>query len=318
LLLPDLYLAAGDLLHLLAPSGEVLHSGDGEAWAPGVLEVHRDDQLRCELLADRVGDAGVYGEVAADRDQQDIHIADGVLGVEGGDGGDWGGSQVGEGGGGGGGGYGRIKVFYESCNDSSGHSNAGGAGGSGGGYPCDGQDALTGLDSGKSKWKYQILSPVLPYHDSGTLTSGAHDMGYEVDFGKLRWCAAAPAGTEVKFQIATNNDNATWDFVGPDGTASTYYTASGSDIWSGHDGDRYIKYKAFLATSAAGKTPTLSKVSITGGSAAAVGGIAELPEFDESAGSSAGSYIALAGLAAAGAAALGGGAWYARRQRRAT
>jgi hypothetical protein len=171
------------------------------------------------------------------------------------------------------------------------------------------------MDSEKSKWKYQVLSPVLPYHDSGTLTSSAHDTGYEADFGKLRWCAAASADTEVKFQIATNTDNATWDFVGPDGTANTYYTTSGSDIWSGHDGDRYIKYKAFLATSAAGKTPVLSRVSITGSPPAAVGGIAELPGIAEGAGSAVGSYIALAGLAAAAAAVLGGGAWYARRRR---
>jgi hypothetical protein len=45
-----------------------------------------------------------------------------------------------------------------------------------------------------------------------------------------------------------------------------------------------------------------------------VGGVAELPDVAASAGSSAGNYIVLAGLAAAGLAALGAGGWYARRR----
>jgi len=72
-----------------------------------------------------------------------------------------------------------------------------------------------------------------------------------------------PSGTDIKFQIATNNDNATWDFKGPDGTTGTYYQTSSTDIWPGHDNDRYIKYKAFFSSTQPGKTPTLSKAGIT-------------------------------------------------------
>ncbi len=101
------------------------------------------------------------------------------------------------------------------------------------------------------------------YYASGTLTSSAHDAGYAADFGTISWTATAPAGTSVKFQLASNTDNSTWSFVGPDGASGTYYTSSGQAIWSGHDGDRYLKYKAYLATADTGKTPVLYDISIT-------------------------------------------------------
>lgn len=108
-----------------------------------------------------------------------------------------------------------------------------------------------------------LTAGAAPYYASGALTSSAYDTGYAADFGTVSWTATAPAGTSVQFQIATNNDNATWDFVGPDGTSGTYYTSGGQAIWSGHDGDRYIKYKAYLGTTDADKTPVLHDVSLT-------------------------------------------------------
>ncbi|OGN94727.1 MAG: hypothetical protein A2Y89_01260 [Chloroflexi bacterium RBG_13_51_18] len=101
-----------------------------------------------------------------------------------------------------------------------------------------------------------------PYYTSGNLTSSAYDTGGASDFGNISWTAATPSGTAIKFQIATNNDSATWDFKGPDGTSGTYYTSSGAAIWSGHDSDRYIKYKAFFSTSDTGVTPVLNDISI--------------------------------------------------------
>ena len=100
------------------------------------------------------------------------------------------------------------------------------------------------------------------YYTSGELTSSSHDTGAASNFSNISWTAAAPAGTSIKFQIATNNDNAAWNFKGPDGTSGTYYTSSGSAIWSGHDGDRYIKYKAFFNTADTSVTPVMNDVSI--------------------------------------------------------
>jgi hypothetical protein len=100
-------------------------------------------------------------------------------------------------------------------------------------------------------------------YSSGTLESSSHDCGHYADFGTISWDGQTPGATELKFQIATNNDNSTWNFVGPDGSPATYYVTSGSAIWSGHDGNRYIKYKAFLSTAILCETPELEEVRIT-------------------------------------------------------
>ena len=52
----------------------------------------------------------------------------------------------------------------------------------------------------------------------------------------------------LKFQIAANNDNATWNFVGPDGTAGSFYTTSGSQINNAQNNSRYLRVKAYLKT----------------------------------------------------------------------
>jgi hypothetical protein len=100
-------------------------------------------------------------------------------------------------------------------------------------------------------------------YSSGTLESSSHDCGRAAEFGTISWDALTSGGATLRFQVATNNDNATWNFVGPDGTPSTYYEASGANIWPGHDGKRYIKYKAFLSTYILCQTPELEEVRIT-------------------------------------------------------
>ena len=101
------------------------------------------------------------------------------------------------------------------------------------------------------------------YCPSGTLESSSHDCGHPADFGTISWDNQSPGSTELKFQIATNNNNSTWNFVGPDGSSATYYETSGANVWSGHDGKRYIKYKAYLGTTNSSQTPALKEVRIT-------------------------------------------------------
>ncbi|MDP3792186.1 MAG: prepilin-type N-terminal cleavage/methylation domain-containing protein [bacterium] len=94
-----------------------------------------------------------------------------------------------------------------------------------------------------------------------------------IDFGKtdtvfynLFWNPTAqPPQTgadSLKFQIATNNDNATWNFIGPNGTTSTYYTSSGTAVHSGNNGKRYLRYKIFLQTANDQFTPKLEDLKI--------------------------------------------------------
>ena len=70
-----------------------------------------------------------------------------------------------------------------------------------------------------------------------------------------------PANTSVAFQIAANNDNATWNFIGPDGTGSTYFTAPSSTLPASLSGNRFIRYKVFLDTQNPNVTPSVMGVS---------------------------------------------------------
>ena len=73
----------------------------------------------------------------------------------------------------------------------------------------------------------------------------------------------AQTGTgSVRFHIASNNDQATWNFVGPDGTANTYYSTSGETVNATHANNRYLRYKVFLKTLDENYTPEIEDVSV--------------------------------------------------------
>ena len=100
--------------------------------------------------------------------------------------------------------------------------------------------------------------------NSGTLTSSTFDTGTNsTTYTTIEWLPASqdPSAT-VKFQVATNNDNSTWNFYGPDGTASTYYTTSGTTLNSNNNNKRYVRYKIFLSTTDTTKNPTITSVNI--------------------------------------------------------
>lgn len=101
------------------------------------------------------------------------------------------------------------------------------------------------------------------YLSSGILTSSAFDTGTELSsYTTLTWMPTSqnPA-TGIKFQVAVNNDNLTWNFTGPDGTDQSYYTVPGTTI-TGANNNRYIRYKVFLSTDDPSKTPALTSVNI--------------------------------------------------------
>lgn len=101
------------------------------------------------------------------------------------------------------------------------------------------------------------------YAPSGVLESSTFDTGAASSFTTISWQPPSQVnGTALKFQVASNTDNATWNYKGPDGTASTYYTVSGNTINAVHNNDRYVRYKAFLSTTDNTKTPVLASVNI--------------------------------------------------------
>lgn len=99
------------------------------------------------------------------------------------------------------------------------------------------------------------------------LVSSTTDFGItNAVFYNLQWAPTVqppPSGPQsLAIQLASNNDNATWNFVGPDGTANTYYTTSDTVINSAHNGQRYMRYKVFLKTNDEDFTPSLQDLSI--------------------------------------------------------
>ncbi|HEU5214568.1 MAG TPA: PASTA domain-containing protein, partial [Gaiellaceae bacterium] len=104
------------------------------------------------------------------------------------------------------------------------------------------------------------------YASAGTFVSSLKDSnptpGSTAHWTTLSWTATTPTGTGVKFQVAASNSRyGPFTFVGPDGTAGTFFTSSGASL-SRFDGMRYLEYKGFLSTNSSSLTPSLSSVSV--------------------------------------------------------
>lgn len=111
------------------------------------------------------------------------------------------------------------------------------------------------------------LKKVGIYQTPGILESATFDMGVAVDdFRSLVFDPLTqPVSTSVKVQIATSNSStpASWNFVGPDGSGSSYYTATNNQLHTSHDGNRYLRYKLYLETTNTAVTPEFYELAIT-------------------------------------------------------
>ncbi len=107
------------------------------------------------------------------------------------------------------------------------------------------------------------------YASTGWLESSTFDLGLDATYQNLIWeplSQPPEAGSDaVQFHIATASSTSpiSWDYVGPDGTSGTYYTTTNGIIAGVHDGDRYMRYKAYLSTASTTYTPTISNISFT-------------------------------------------------------
>ena len=105
------------------------------------------------------------------------------------------------------------------------------------------------------------------YEPSGYLISSTFDTGSLSNFHQFLWQPQdqlPETGTDsVKFQIATNNDKASWIFLGPDGSPGSFYVLSGTNINAVHNGDRYLRYKLFMNTASATTTPIIADIQST-------------------------------------------------------
>lgn len=103
------------------------------------------------------------------------------------------------------------------------------------------------------------------FSSTGTFSSSTKDAnpagGSNPTWGTISWNAATPPNTSVQFQVgASNSATGPFNFVGPDGTASTFFSNGGS--LAQFNGSRYLRYQASLATTDSTVTPTLNDVTI--------------------------------------------------------
>ena len=99
------------------------------------------------------------------------------------------------------------------------------------------------------------------------LISDTIDMGTtSATFESLWWSPASQPEEiglqSVQFQLAANNDNATWSWVGPDGTPSSFFTSPGQAIPLSLAQSRYLRYKVYLQTQSTETAPTITDVSL--------------------------------------------------------
>jgi uncharacterized repeat protein (TIGR01451 family)/fimbrial isopeptide formation D2 family protein len=104
------------------------------------------------------------------------------------------------------------------------------------------------------------------YLPAGDLISSGKDSappsGSSTVWDTLSWNGTTPTGTSLKFQVAASNSSGgPFTFVGPDGTANSYFTSAGASL-DRFSGNRYLKYRAFLASSSTSNTPVLADATV--------------------------------------------------------
>ena len=104
-----------------------------------------------------------------------------------------------------------------------------------------------------------------PTSSNSVLISNTIDLGSDVT--GLHMLSLSPASqpnnTTMKVQLAANTDDATWSYVGPDGTGDTYFTAATTTVGTILDNNRYVRYKVYLNSDDPTKTPRLEDVGLT-------------------------------------------------------
>ena len=110
---------------------------------------------------------------------------------------------------------------------------------------------------------YNFKTYMQTYPASGNFVSSPKDAnpagGLTPIWSTFSWNATTPANTTLQFQLAgSNNAGGPFNFVGPDGTAGTFFATSPVQLSPQFYNLRFLEYKAFLATTDPLATPTLS------------------------------------------------------------
>ena len=113
----------------------------------------------------------------------------------------------------------------------------------------------------------KLLKVLGQYSSNGTLESSTFDTQISPQYNQILWNSnGASASTTVRMQMAfatTSTATTTWNYVGPDGTAGTYFTTSNQNIPTASNNNRYYRYKVYLDTIDGGYTPIVNDVFVT-------------------------------------------------------
>lgn len=137
-------------------------------------------------------------------------------------------------------------------------------------------DAFAYIITGDSGSDLKVIQggPDGNYVESGTYESSTFDFGQEVALNRIAPTVNLPGSTDVTFQVAAAHavngscTDASFTYVGPDGTGNTYFPSSGGPIPLSEDGSgfenpaRCVRYKAFLTTTNYSNTPSVYEVTI--------------------------------------------------------
>ena len=126
---------------------------------------------------------------------------------------------------------------------------------------------LFGLKQGRQyTWPEPSVTPRLVAGQmtdtAGTWDSADFDTSTSGVFGTIEWQRNLPAGTSVRFQVATGATPGPSSFVGPDGTAGSWFTSRPDGLALSHDGDRYLRVRAELSTSNATLSPRIDSITV--------------------------------------------------------
>ncbi|MGA1872394.1 MAG: Kelch repeat-containing protein, partial [Thermoplasmatota archaeon] len=110
-------------------------------------------------------------------------------------------------------------------------------------------------------WNLNLSS----YKEQGAYVSRPYYIGDGAELLRLEWDDAIPAQTQIEIRIRSaglKEGLEVKEFLGPDGTASSYYQPPSTKAWSGHFGDTWFQYQVKMITSERKISPELRNLSL--------------------------------------------------------
>ncbi|WP_455393143.1 Kelch repeat-containing protein [[Eubacterium] cellulosolvens] len=110
-------------------------------------------------------------------------------------------------------------------------------------------------------WMFKSYLPTR----NGTYISPPYDTGSNSSFISIKGFTQIPKFTSIKSQLRTAATKVGLEkkqFVGPEGTANTYYNSSSGAIWPGHNGDRWVQCIVYFNMSVYSESPCLKDLTV--------------------------------------------------------